>query len=224
MKTFFKVVLFVFVAAFYSCGKDEVSSASSSITTAGVISGTISNYSTIKVSSILFNSKFTSDVSSEGKFTYNLGTPELSELSVDNTVALVISDPKALIKFLDYVPCLNGIEMDGELMKTNITKDITTLEGTAISNFVYCDRDVTIKGTVSGEAENVTGSIIYDVKLKKGWNEMVLTIEKLSLITGDATMKVSNTIPFDLKWVYVGEDLAGTASKVKALKSLLKKQ
>ena len=71
MKTFFKVVLFVFVAAFYSCGKDEVSSASSSITSAGVISGTISNYGVSPVDSIHFNGS-NAIVSTDGKFSKTL--------------------------------------------------------------------------------------------------------------------------------------------------------
>lgn len=223
MKTFFKVVLFVFVAAFYSCGKDEVSSASSSITSAGVISGTISNYSTTKVSSILFNDKYSSEVSSEGKFTCNLGTPELSELSdlsELSTLGLVVSDPKAMAVFLNHVPYFN--EVHGDLIKTNITENMTPGVGAEYSTFIYCDRDITIKGNKDGYVSGLGVKMIFDVKLKKGWNEMVGTIEKVSLTSGEMTMNISNNIPSDLKWIADMNDTAGTASKVKAFKSLLK--
>jgi hypothetical protein len=189
-----------------------------------VISGTISNYSTTKVSSIVFDDKHTCEVSSEGKFTCNLGTPELSELSdlsELSTLGLVVSDPKAMVVFLDCVPYFN--EVHGDLMKTNITENMTPGVGTEYSTFIYCDRDITIKGNKDGYVYSLGVKMTYDVKLKKGWNEMVGTIVKVSLTTGEMTMNVSTTIPSDLKWIAEMNDAAGTASKMKALKSLLKK-
>ncbi|HEY5508241.1 MAG TPA: hypothetical protein VIK29_06175 [Paludibacter sp.] len=235
MKTFFKVVLFVFVAAFYSCGKDEVSSASSassSITSAGVISGTISNYGTTKVDSIHFNGS-NAIVSTGGKFSSTIAIPKSADLHIFPVLPGVkISDVNALVSELEIV-CYHNSQ-DGKLYKTNMTENMTPFDGAALSVFVYCDRDVVITGSFSGDAAEIvqavrlSGMVTLDLKLKKGWNEMVGTIEKVSLTTGDVTMKVSNTIPSDLKWVAVGRDAAGTdaagtASKVKAFKSLLKK-
>lgn len=226
MKTFFKVVLFVFVAAFYSCGKDEVSSASSSITSAGVISGTISNYGVSPVDSIHFNGS-NAIVSTDGKFSCTLSIPKSADLDeIGATAGLKISDVKALISDpVDIVAYHN--DQNGELLKTNITENMTSFEGLSFSLFLYCDRDITITGTGSnkGEVMEFTGTMTFDLKLKKGWNEMIFKIEKFSLTTGDATMKVSNTIPSDSKWLYMWvEDSAGTASKIKMMKSLLKKQ
>jgi hypothetical protein len=225
MKTFFKVVLFVFVAAFYSCGKDEVSSASSSITSAGVISGTISNYGVSPVDSIHFNGS-NAIVSTDGKFSKTLSIPRSTDLyEIGLTDGLKISDVKALISELEIVPYYNSNSGGGELLKTNITENMTSPEGASLSMFLYCDRDITITGTGSekGEIMEFTGMMTFDLKLKKGWNEVVFKIEKFSLTTGEATMKVSNTIPSDSKWLYIGEDTAGTASKIKMMKSLLKK-
>ena len=223
MKTFFKVVLFVFVAAFYSCGKDEVSSASSSITSAGVISGTISNYGVSPVDSIHFNGS-KAIVSTDGKFSYTLSIPKSADLDeIGETAGLKISDVKALISDpVDIVAYHN--DQNGELLKTNITENMTSFEGLSFSLFLYCDRDITITGTGSnkGEVMEFTGTMTFDLKLKKGWNEMVFKIEKFSLNTNDVTMRVSTTIPSDLKWVAGIHDTAGTASKVKAFKSLLK--
>jgi len=229
MKTFFKVVLFVFVAAFYSCGKDEVSSASSSITSAGVISGTISNYGVSPVDSIHFNGS-NALVSTDGKFSKTLSIPKSEDLhNFEALTGIKISDVNALVSELEIVPYYNSNSGGGELLKTNITENQTPFDGAASSVFIYCDRDVLITGSFSGDAAEIvegfdlSGMVTFDLKLNKGWNEVVLTIEKISVTTGDVTMKVSSNIPSDLKWVYVGEDLAGTASKVRALKSLLKK-
>ena len=226
MKTTFKVVLFVFVAAFYSCGKDEVSSTSSSITSSGVISGTISNYGVSPVDSIHFNGS-NAIVSSGGKFSSTIAIPKSADLHDFEapTTGVTISDVNALISELKIVPYSNSVV--GELTKTNYSENITSLDGLAFSEFLYCDRDATIKGSYSGDIDimygiSISGIITFDVKLKKGWNEIVYTVEKMSLITGDATVRVSNTVPSDLKWVFLGQDNAGSASKVKALKSSLK--
>jgi hypothetical protein len=95
--------------------------------------------------------------------------------------------------------------------------------GAAYSTFIYCDRDITIKGNKDGYVYGLGVKMTYDVKLKKGWTEMVGTIEKVSVTTGEVTLKVSNTIPSDLKWVAETADAPETASKIKMIKSLLKK-
>jgi len=227
MKITLKVVLIVLVAAFYSCGKDEVSSASSSITSAGVISGTISNYGVSPVDSIHFN-RTTAIVSTVGKFSSTLAIPASSDLhKFEAATGMEINDINALVcEPINIVAFHNG--RGGVLLKTNASENMTSLDGTSFSVFVYCDRDVALKGSVNGGMDNVggldiSGMMTYDVKLKKGWNEMILTIEKLSMITGEATIKLSSTIPSDLKWITITVDAAGTASKVRMFKSLLKK-
>ncbi len=225
MKTTFNVILFVLVATFYSCGKDEVSSTSSSITSSGLISGTISNYGVSPVDSIHFNGN-NAIVLSEGKFSSTITIPKSVDLhDFEVPTGVEISDVNALISELKIVPYSNsGV---GELMKTNFSENVTSFEGFAFSEFIYCDRDIAVKGSFSGDIDimsgvSIGGIITFDVKLKKGWNEVVSTIEKISLTTGDATVRVSNTIPSDLKWVFVGQDNAGIVSKMKASKSLLK--
>ena len=114
-------------------------------------------------------------------------------------------------------------------MKTNMTENLTPFEGAALSVFIYCDRDVLITGSFSGDAAEIvegidlSGMVTFDLKLKKGWNEVVFTVEKLSLNTGDVTMKVSNIIPSDSKWMYEATGVVGAASKIKMMKSLLNK-
>jgi hypothetical protein len=229
MKITLKVVLIVLVAAFYSCGKDEVSSASSSITSAGVISGTISNYGVSPVDSIHFNGN-NAIVSSGGKFSSTIAIPKSADLHEFPALPGVkVNDVNALVSELEIVPYYNSNNGGGELLKTNITENLTPFEGAALSVFIYCDRDVLITGSFSGDAAEIvegidlSGMVTFDLKLKKGWNEMVLTIEKLSMITGEATIKLSSTIPSDLKWITITVDAAGTASKVRMFKSLLKK-
>ena len=162
MKTTFKVVLFVLVAAFYSCGKDEVSSTSSSITSAGVISGTISNYGVSHVDSIHFNGS-NALVSTDGTFSKTLSIPRSTDLyEIGLTAGLKISDVKALISNpVVIVAYHNG--RGGELLKTNITENMTSPEGASLSMFLYCDRDITITGTGSEKDEimELTGTMTF---------------------------------------------------------------
>ena len=221
MKTFFKVVLFVFVAALYSCGKDEVSSASSSITSGGVISGTISNYTTNPVDSITFDGDFFGKVNNDGKFSFTLLTPKTSYLEELGSVSgLTVSDPKALFNggYFLAIPYSKGTAI-GYIMKLNSNSKDDSSVGVAFSMFIYVDRDVTVKGAESNIRNNSYS--VWDVKFKKGWNEIVVTITKVSGTV--ITYSISSNIPSGLKWVAVTGDTAGTASKVKALKSLLKK-
>ena len=256
MKTIFKLVLFIVVAAFYSCGKDEnVSSAESSITPSGFIRGTIVNYATSPAELITFNDDFIADVSKVGDFSIILPIPKMPYFSQIGAISGVqISDTEALISEpVDIVAYHNGQE--GELMKTNITSsinslinitldstsltditsdtaslpditlDLTKLQGVALSLFIYADREVTLRGMCDGTVDDFEGTIIYDLKYKKGWNEVVLKIEKVSKTTGDVTMRMSSTIPSDLKWMYFidADDAQNVRRKVKAFKSLLKK-
>jgi len=263
MKTIFKLVLFVVVAAFYSCGKDEnVPSVESSITTSGFIRGTIVNYATSPAESITFNKDFIAKVSKVGDFSIILPipmTPYFSEIGAMNGVQ--ISDTEALISEpVDIIAYHNGQE--GELMRTNIATsinslititfdstllagldsasltdisldsisldfdiDFSKLQGVALSLFIYADREVTQRGMCDGTVDGFTGTIIYDIKYKKGWNEIVLKIEKVSKTTGDVTMRMSNTIPSDFKWMCFkdDDDSPNVLRQVKVLKRLLKK-
>lgn len=265
MKTIFKLVLFVVVAAFYSCGKDEnVTYAESSITTSGFIRGTIVNYATSPVESITFNKDFIAKVSKVGDFSITLPipmTPYFSEIGAISGVQ--VSDAGALISEpVDIIAYHNG--QKGKLMRTNSTSsinslitvtldstllagldsasltdininldsilldidlDFSKLQGVALSLFIYADREVTQKGMCDGTVDGFTGTIIYDIKYKKGWNEIVLKIEKVSKTTGDVTMRMSNTIPSDFKWMYFkdDDDSPNVLRQVKVLKRLLKK-
>lgn len=263
MKTIFKLVLFIVVAAFYSCGKDEnVSSAESSITSCGFIHGTIVNYATSPAESITFNKDFIAKVSKVGDFSITLPipmTPYFSEIG--GVSGVQVSDAEALISEpVNIIAYHNG--QKGDLMRTNITSsinslttvtfdstllagldsasltdisldsisldfdiDFSKLQGVALSLFIYADREVTQRGMCDGTVDGFTGTIIYDIKYKKGWNEIVLKIEKVSKTTGDVTMRMSNTIPSDFKWMYFkdDDDLQNVRRKANAFKKLLMK-
>lgn len=247
MKTFFNVVLVLFVATFYSCGKDEnVSSAESSITSSGFIRGTIVNYATSPTESITFNDDFIAKVSNVGDFSITLPipkTPYFSEIAAISGVQ--VSDAEALISEpVDIVAYHNG--HDGELLKTNLDSsieslininldntsltedidlDLSKLQGVEISLFIYADREVTQKGIGENTVDGFTGTVIYDVKYKKGWNEIVFKIEKISITTGDVTMRMSSTIPSDLKWMHFKSDdgAQNVRSKTNVFKRLLLK-
>lgn len=212
MKSLFKVVLFLFIAAFCSCGKDEVSSAPSSITSAGMISGTISNYGLLPADSIAFSPEFGSKVTSDGKFSVTLAVPQIYDLKELGTIeGTEVSDPKAMCNngIIAAIVYLNG-QQAGVMMKTNFSATSLSSLGSAFSTFVYCDRNVTIKG---GSTENMSeggysGTVTskWDVKYKKGWNEIVMKVEGFSMSGTNIkeTISISSIIPTDLKWTNMG--------------------
>ena len=118
---------------------------------------------------------------------------------------------------------LTDISLDSILL--DMTMDFSKLQGVALSLFIYADREVTQRGICDGTVDGFTGTIIYDIKYKKGWNEIVLKIEKVSKTTGDVTMRMSNTIPSDFKWMFFkdDDDLQNVRSKANAFKRLLMK-
>lgn len=249
------VLLILVVAFYSCGKDENVPSVESSITTSGFIRGTIVNYATSPAESITFNDDFIAKVSKVGDFSIILPipmTPYFSEIGAISGVQ--VSDAEALISEpVDIVAYHNG--HDGELMKTNlassieslinitidstsltditsdtaslpdITLDLSKLQGVALSLFIYADREVTQKGIGENTIDGFTGTVIYDIKYKKGWNEIVFKIEKISMITGDVTMRMSSTIPSDLKWMHFKYDdgAQNVRSKANAFKSLLMK-
>ena len=212
MKPIFKVLLMSLVVAFCSCKDDEVSSAPSSITSAGVISGTISNYGLLPADSIAFSPEFGSKVTSDGKFSVTLTVPQMYDLEELGTIeGTVVSDSTAMCnkEILAAIVYLNG-QQAGVMMKTNFSATSLSSLGSAFSTFVYCDRNVTIKGSntekINGGVYSGTVTSKWDVNYKKGWNEIVMKIESFSMSGGslEETISISSNIPNGLKWSNMG--------------------
>jgi hypothetical protein len=150
---------------------------------------------------------------------------ELMRTNITSSInsLITITLDSTLLAGLDST-LLTGITLDSTLL-TDITLDFSKLQGVALSLFIYADREVTQKGICDGTVDGFTGTIIYDIKYKKGWNEIVIKIEKVSKTTGDVTMRMSNTIPSDFKWMYFKDDdgAQNVRSMANAFKRLLMK-
>jgi hypothetical protein len=227
MKTFFKVVLFVFVSVFYSCGKDDnASSADSSITSTGVLSGTIVNYNSSLIDSLKADYYTSKDfigkcrVASDGKFSLNLSIPVLEKIG--NVEGLDISDTTALTASLELNGYLKDVKV-GEIMKSNYTTDSLNKVGMCSALMVYVDRPITMKGETS-DSESYNGlvetySSKVDLILKKGWNEITNTVNIYSKTKTNinTTVILSNNIGKDLQWIFIQSNFQNGRSNVRSL-------
>lgn len=212
MKTTFKIIVIVLVAAFYGCQKSDVSpGVNGSISNDGVLTGTIVNDSnridSIKAydnSSIILGK---SAVSSSEKFSLVLTNPVLSRIGTAPS-GVVVSDTTAIIGNMDEFEAYKGGIYTGNINKTNFNISDSTKAGESASQFIYSDRTFTIKGTeihvdtYSNFKSNL--KVNYSITFKKGWNETVLKVDSYSNTTIATTTveTYSNTVTSDLQWKY----------------------
>lgn len=191
MKTNFKWQLTIAVLCLIlsCCGNNP----DMSINTNNTMSGTLANYTDGTVDSLKcfsYNHLIGScAVSRDGKFSITL--PATGGIRIGKINNITVSDTNAIVSSPIYtVGIKNGIQK-GVLYKSNITTSSNTGTGSLKIVFCYSDRDLTIKGT---DNVSTTESIIWDVTLKKGWNEIALkTLSTQSLL-------YSTTIPNGLSW------------------------
>jgi len=165
-----------------------------STNTSNTISGTIADYTTGTVDSLKCFSNNNDligkcAVSTDGKFSITLSTPTGNKIGKINNVT--VTDTNAIVSSPTLpIGYKNGIQK-GLLDKSNITNSSNIGIGSVIIVFCYSDRDLTIKGTNNVSS---TKSIIWDVKLKKGWNEMTMEVPSTQ------SLLYSTTIPAGLNW------------------------
>jgi len=216
MKTTFKIIVMVLVAAFYGCQKDDVSPGMiSSVTSDGVFSGTIVNDSN-RIDSI--KAYGSSDniiggstiylgncaVLANGKFSVALTNPVLRKI-VAFPSGVVVSDTTAMIGSMFVFEAFGGT-YTGTLYKANYSLDDSTKAGNSESEFIYSDRAFTKKGTgiyaytIYGVTSNF--KLNYNLTFKKGWNEIVRRVDSYSHTSTTSTTEetYSNTITSDLQW------------------------
>ena len=230
MKTTFKVMLMVLVAAFYSCQKSEKDETpASSVSTDGVLSGTIVNYASATLDSVKVydNSSYIgrSSVTTDGKFSMSLSIPKLYKTGTIEGVT--ISDTTALVGNAIFYCYKAGIGT-GELGKLNFNSKIDSIKsGMASCLFIYANKPFTMKGTRTDSfssgvySENAT--YIYDITFKKGWNEIVIKIDAYSSTSSTSfteKMIYSNTITSDLQWRYFPNSSSNVRSNAKGLSGL----
>lgn len=166
------------------------------ITLKGTLSGTISNYSEGSFDGIQCKEDVSHNIigtgtpTSSGKFSIKLSMPYLNDLS-STPSGLVVSDKFARIGSLSDIEIRLQGTIKGQLMKcNNIFDGYSTLKGMELVTFMYSDRPCTI----TGYGLNGSISYTYDLKLKTGWNEVMLIQESANNQT--LTTKIAK----DLEW------------------------
>jgi len=229
MKTIFRITVMLLVAAFYSCQKNEITIGNSSITSDGVLSGTIVNDSnridSIKVygENLLGNGT----VSAYGKFSTILTTPVLRKIGSAPS-GVVISDTTAMVFSVDQFKVFKGIMYQGNIYKSNYNVDDSINAGESTSEFTYSNRLFTIKGqqvqtyTYNGLTYNLKAN--YNVTFKKGWNEVVLKIDFYSKTTTTTTLveTLSNFITSDLQWRYYPHNASYVRAKTQGVQDVVR--
>lgn len=196
------IIIAIFGLAFISCKKDEINSD-------GIIRGTIADFEEGTVDKIKCFNELEDDllgesqVSSKGEFSMNLATPICEEIGGSSSV--VVSDPTTKTTFGTMYAYKNDTEL-GMLVKCNITDLLAfTTEGAAIAQFMYADKPCTVKGTENEtDGGDYIATTIYDLNLKKGWNEVVQIIDEYVITSSSLKLKttISTSIPSGLKWRY----------------------
>jgi len=198
------------VAAFYSCQRNDVTIGSSSITSDGIVSGTIVNDSNRidSVKAYYVNLIGKSVVSSDGKFSIVLSTPVLYKIGTF-PIGVVVSDTTAMTESVSVFDVDKGGVYIGYIGKSNYGINDIVKIGRSTSIFLYSDRGFTIKGTYIQTNTSSTGIIQtlkmnYNIIFKKGWNEVVLKLDSYSTTstTSTAVETYSNTVTSDLQWRY----------------------
>lgn len=189
-------IAFTICILIVSCKNEELS-------TDFIITGTITDYKPETIDSIKFIS-FDEDfiygtckILSNGQFSMKLSTPEGYRVGKTFNSNIAVSDTNAIISGFIGTYGYNGYKKKGFVFKTNMTSFVYTYGNEKISNFFFSDRPLTIKGTIRDSTDTYSNSEIYDLSLKKGWNEFVISTDRTQ---SSSTTTYSNNIPSDLKW------------------------
>lgn len=180
-----------------SCDDEPHNLSKSSITIEGILSGTISNYDSSLVDSIVILDITSSiigksKVSEKGFFRSMLTKPHLNK--VTNVMApFTVSDSSAYCGVIAGIHVYKNKKKTGVLIKENLLSFI----GSSSSTFYYSIVQNNIKGNaLSGSLyNNSEDNFQCDFTLNKGWTEMTYCR------TDSATIKLSNHLTEDLKWV-----------------------
>ena len=185
----------------FSCGNAD-------LTIGGNFNGIIADYASGTIDSIKVFSNSSADniigicaISSDGKFSTNLSTsPGGTAIGNNMGTGVVVSDP-ATIGTSVYINVYKNKAKIGSLLKCNFTHSQSSpVVGDAMVGLLYVDRPCTIKGTYTSGSYTV----IYDLSLVKGWNELAqkITAYSKTATTTTQTITATSIIPSDLKWRY----------------------
>lgn len=144
------------------------------------------------------------------------------DLFSDAEISSISNDTARIIDYL-WIDGYKGNEVVGEFFRTNMTLSEMNNEsykvGQALANFTYVTRDVKIKAKKTYSEDGMSVTQIYDLTLKKGWNEIVMKITEAN----DNKLKfqiTSNIEPSGMKWIFRPDnyDYESSAKSLKMVK------
>lgn len=192
-------VLFVIILNIVSCDEGPQNLSKSSITAEGILSGTISNHDPSLVDSILVLDITSSiigrtKVSDKGFFRVELSTPHLNK-GTNVWAPFTVNDSTAYNGIVAGIYIYKNMKQTGRLTKMNQLSYI----GGSSSSFYYSTTQNRIKGSISPYSydNNSKESYECDITLNKGWTETTF------LRTDSTSIKLSNHLNKDLKWVII---------------------
>lgn len=196
------------------------------ISTSGNVKGTIAGADTLGfiVDSVVCNLFVNSSniIVGSGKFkngvfNFNLQTPPLAFLTpflssrfishgASNSTNNIISDSTVNaslnVEFLVY----NGSNCIGSMIRTNMSSDELLINppevGWAVAMYTYADGDVAYQAidTTNYFSNRPNYVFDYDIKLKKGWNEIIVQVKNVSEDNIDISYR-TNIQPSGMVWM-----------------------
>jgi hypothetical protein len=194
----FIVITAIFAATFTSCSKDNKDPDVSAVS--GTISGEHADWTVVNLSFDYGNTWAATAPISNGRFSIKLPVPEaqyLEPIVEDGNfpVGVTISDESATGCVASFFVCK---DTQAEMLSL-MSVDMINLSVSAVQ-YLYVAKDVNASGSLSEEGME----IIVDMKLKKGWNTVILTTS-----LGGTTMTLKNgNIPSNAVWVAATSALA----------------
>jgi hypothetical protein len=126
---------------------------------------------------------------------------QVSEVPADGkSVKINISEPGTMI-MIPNIPMLMAYDDAGGQRGYGICMDYSILRMSfSTLSWCYADRDCTISGSMKGGGAKIT----YNMKLRRGWNRILMTgsLSKRATITTEFTPADIK----DFKWLYINPD------------------
>lgn len=207
MKYIQKIKLLLIALVLFACDDQELSTDTlSSIEKGSKLSGKIVNIESGDIDSVAIicqNGDWggsyvltRSAVSASGEFTMSLPIPSdlerIGEIFSGGFSGTISDELASLFQGVgsEITAYKNKVEV-GTVVKCNyLNLNNSSNINAAMSGFIYCDREVYVKGIDSQYG------VYYDFKMQKGWNELV----KKKISNPDYSISLSNTVTSDLKW------------------------
>jgi len=172
LKLNYLIIVAILVSAiFTSCDKEDDDDSKS---VSGTIEGTHASWDEVSVSFDDGKTKAATAKISNGKFSIKLPVPNAASfipIESDMPPGVTISDKSAKVAPASFFVHKGSDKEEIGLMRLSLATGTLTMVG-----YVYVDKKVDVSGSFTEEGENM----VFDLKMNKGWNTMVIDINILN--------------------------------------------